>query len=78
MLPQPVSSVAKAKAAASGNKSGTAYDSRNKEVAMIGAKSGNKYRHQDDDKDPMARPLEDAGGIRAAGVWWHILLVRKT
>ena len=57
--------VAKAKAAASGNKSGTAYDSRNKEVAMIGAKSGNKYRHQDDDKDPMARPLEDAGGIRA-------------
>lgn len=56
--------VAEAKAAKSGTKSGTAYDVRNKEMTMIGAKSGSKYKHQDDDKS-IGRPLEDVGGMRA-------------
>ncbi len=57
--------VAKAKASGKPGRSGTAYDTRNKDVTMIGAKSGSKYRSQEDDKDPMARPLEDAGNIRS-------------
>ena len=56
--------VAEVKAAKSGAKSGTAYDVRNKEMTMIGAKSGSKYKHQDDNKS-IGRPLEDVGGMRA-------------
>lgn len=55
---------ARAKNNSASGKSGTAYDVRNKEMTMIGAKTGSKYKHQDDDK-AIGRPLEDAGGMRA-------------
>ena len=45
------SAIAQAKAAASGKKkdSGTAYDVRNKNVTMIGAETGTKYKNSEDD-----------------------------
>ena len=63
---QKASAIAQAKANATGKKtgSGTAYDVRNKNITMIGAKTGTKYKDTNDD-DSMGAPLEDLSGARA-------------
>lgn len=62
---QKAAKVAQIKAAASGKKgSGAAYDVRNKQVTMVGAKTGTKYKSTDDDKS-IGSPLEDFNGARA-------------
>lgn len=63
---QKASAIAQAKANATGKKtgSGTAYDVRNKNITMIGAKTGTKYKDTNDD-DSIGAPLEDLSGARA-------------
>lgn len=63
---QKASAIAQAKANATGKKtgSGTAYDVRNKNITMIGAKTGTKYKDTNDD-DSIGTPLEDLSGARA-------------
>lgn len=63
---QKASAIAQAKANASGKKSGsgTAYDVRNKEVTMIGAKTGTKYKDINDESS-IGAPLEDLSSARA-------------
>lgn len=63
---QKASAIAQAKANASGKKigSGTAYDVRNKNVTMIGAKTGTKYKDTNDESS-IGAPLEDLSGARA-------------
>lgn len=60
------SAIAQAKAAASGKKkdSGTAYDVRNKNVIMIGAKTGTKYKDTNDESS-IGAPLEDLREARS-------------
>lgn len=57
--------VARLKAGAKGGNSRTsAYDTRNKNTIMVGAKTGTKYRSTDDDKS-MGTPLEKLNKARA-------------
>ena len=63
---QKASAIAQAKATASGKKkdSGTAYDVRNKNVTMIGAKTGTKYKDTNDESS-IGTPLEDLREARS-------------
>lgn len=63
---QKASAIAQAKVSAAGKKtgSGTAYDVRNKEITMIGAKTGTKYKDTNDESS-IGAPLEDLSGARA-------------
>lgn len=59
--------IAEAKAAGKNPTSsgkGTAYDVRNKDITIIGAQSGTKYKPTDDD-NALGTPLEDFSGARA-------------
>lgn len=57
---QKASAIAQAKVSSAGKKtgSGTAYDVRNKEITMIGAKTGTKYKDTNDESS-IGAPLED-------------------
>lgn len=63
---QKASAIAQAKVSSAGKKtgSGTAYDVRNKEITMIGAKTGTKYKDTNDESS-IGAPLEDLSGARA-------------
>lgn len=65
---QKASAIAQIKAKASGNKTGgsrsSAYNVRNKQVTMIGAKSGTKYKSEDDDK-AFGSSIENLDDARA-------------
>ena len=63
---QKASAIAQAKVSLTGKKtgSGTAYDVRNKEITMIGAKTGTKYKDTNDESS-IGAPLEDLSGARA-------------
>lgn len=63
---QKASAIAQAKVSSAGKKigSGTAYDVRNKEITMIGAKTGTKYKDTND-KSSIGAPLKDLSGARA-------------
>lgn len=63
---QKASAIAQAKVSSTGKKtgSGTAYDVRNKEITMIGAKTGTKYKDTNDESS-IGAPLEDLSGARA-------------
>lgn len=63
---QKASAIAQAKVSSAGKKtgSGTAYDVRNKEITMIGAKTGTKYKDTNDENS-IGAPLEDLSGARA-------------
>lgn len=62
---QKASAIAQAKANATGKKtgSGTAYDVRNKNITMIGAETGTKYKNSKDDTE-FGSPLEKLENAR--------------
>lgn len=62
---QKASAIAQAKVSSAGKKtgSGTAYDVRNKEITMIGAETGTKYKNSKDDTE-FGSPLEKLENAR--------------